>query len=79
MHTDSSWNSTLRAFSWKQKQGPTTRSNRDFSSREPVRSDAELIANSRQSEQGVDQVEEELGLGDWDSDEDAVPLRAKQR
>jgi hypothetical protein len=49
----------LRAFSWKQKQAQTTRSNRDFSSREPTRPDAEVIANGRQSEQGEDQVEEE--------------------
>lgn len=69
----------LRAFSWKQKQAQTTRSNRDFSSREPTRPDAEVIANGRQSEQGEDQGEEELGLGDWDSDEDAVPSRGKQR
>ncbi|KAG0600897.1 hypothetical protein M758_11G069200 [Ceratodon purpureus] len=69
-----------RAFSWKQKPAQTAQSNRDFSSREPVRPDAEVVANGRQStELGEDQVEEELGLGDWESDEDAVPSRGMQR
>lgn len=78
--TDSIENSILRAFSWKQKPAQTAQSNRDFSSREPVRPDAEVVANGRQStELGEDQVEEELGLGDWESDEDAVPSRGMQR
>lgn len=79
MRTHSNSNSMLRAFSWKQKEAQTTRSSRDFLSREPVRPDAEVIVNGRQSELGEDQVEEELGLGDWESDEDAVPSRGKQR
>lgn len=68
----------LRAFSWKQKQEPTTQSNRDISSREAGRPNVQIIEHSRQSEQG-EEVEDELGLGDWDSDEDAVPSRGKQR
>jgi len=72
--TDSNWNSMLRAFSWKQKQVPNTHNNRGFSSREPVRPNG----HARQSEQG-EEAEDELGLGDWDSDEEASPSRGKQR
>lgn len=76
--TDSNWNSIVRAFSWKQKQESTTRNNGDISSRESARPNVKIIAHARQSEQR-EEVEDELGLGDWDSDEDAVPSRGKQR
>jgi len=65
----------LRAFSWKQsKQEPISRNIQEFSSREQGRPNAHAL----QSDQG-EEVEEELGLGDWDSNEEAVPSRGKQR
>ncbi|KAG0563604.1 hypothetical protein KC19_8G044700 [Ceratodon purpureus] len=72
-----------RAFALKptQKQAKSSRNNRDRpSSRgELVRSSPEFVDNRWQPELDEEEVEEDLGLGDWDSDDDTVPSRGKQR
>lgn len=72
IYADSCWKLVVRALPWKHKQAPISH----FPSRPPAKANVHIVDNSRQSEE----VEEELGLGDWDSDEDtAVPPRGKQR
>ena len=70
-----------RAFALKptQKQAKSSRNNRTRppSRGELVRSTAEFVENTWQPE--LDEVEEDLGLGDWDSDDDAVSSREKKR
>lgn len=83
MHTDSDWNLMVRAFSLKpiKKQVKSSRNKRGRppSRGEVIRSAAEYVDNTWQSEQDEEVEEEDLGLGDWDSDDYAVPSRGKQR
>lgn len=73
----------VRAFALKptKQQTKSSRNNRHRppSRGELIRSTAEFVDNTWQPELDEEVEEEDLGLGDWDSDDDAVPSRGKQR
>ncbi|XP_073384942.1 uncharacterized protein [Physcomitrium patens] len=66
-----------RAFSWKQNQVNITYNKQEsLTQAQHKRSTSETTDTARQSEVG-EEVEEAPGLGDWESDEDAVPVSVK--
>lgn len=67
----------IRAFSWKQNQVNITYNKQEsLTQAQHKRSTSETTDTARQSEVG-EEVEEAPGLGDWESDEDAVPVSVK--